>query len=122
MEIPPNDCSYEYSRLDSVDVEIVPGTVDATINITSPSKEVPIKVVPKGNLAFGKSIKSMTSSVSKVTVYGEQAAIDAIEQLEVEIDVKGLEEDKEYNVTVQSICKALKKGSLCKGFLWKYSK
>ena len=29
---------------------------------------------------------------------------------------------KEHNVTVQSICKALKKGSLCKGFLWKYSK
>ena len=43
----------------------------------------------------------MTSSVTKVTVYGEQATIDAIEQLEVEIDVKGLEEDKEYNVRLK---------------------
>ena len=43
----------------------------------------------------------MTSSVSKVTVYGEQAVIDSIEQLEVEIDVKGLEEDKEYNVRLK---------------------
>ena len=60
-----------------------------------------VELVPVNNLAFGKSIKSMTSSVSKVTVYGEQATIDAIEQLEVEIDVKGLEEDKEYNVRLK---------------------
>ena len=84
-----------------IDVEIVPKTITAKITITSPSKEIPIKLVPVNNLAFGKSIKSMTSSVTKVTVYGEQATIDAIEQLEVEIDVKGLEEDKEYNVRLK---------------------
>ena len=84
-----------------IDVEIVPKTITAKITITSPSKEIPIKLVPVNNLAFGKSIKSMTSSVSKVTVYGEQAVIDSIEQLEVEIDVKGLEEDKEYNVRLK---------------------
>ena len=84
-----------------IDVEIVPKTITAKITITSPSKEIPVKLVPVNNLAFGKSIKSMTSSVSKVTVYGEQAVIDSIEQLEVEIDVKGLEEDKEYNVRLK---------------------
>ena len=84
-----------------VDVEIVPKAVTANITITSPSKEVPIKVIPKGNLAFGKSIKSMETSISKVKVYGEQKAIDEIEQLEVEIDVKGLEENKEFNVTLK---------------------
>ena len=84
-----------------VDVEIVPKTVTANVTITSPSKEIPVKVVPKGNLAFGKSIKTMETSLSKITVYGSQEAIDAIEQLEVEIDVKGLEEDKEFNVTLK---------------------
>ena len=84
-----------------IDVEIVPKNITAKITITSPSKEIPIKLVPVNNLAFGKSIKSMTSSVTKVTVYGEQAVIDAIEQLEVEIDVKGLEEDKEYSVRLK---------------------
>ena len=82
-------------------VEIVPKTVDAKLTITSPSKEIPIKVVPTGSLAFGKSIKSITTSVSSVTVYGEQAAVDKIDELEVEIDVKGLETDKEYNVTLK---------------------
>ena len=73
----------------------------AKITITSPSKEIPIKLVPVNNLAFGKSIKSMTSSVTKVTVYGEQEVINEIEQLEVEIDVKGLEKDKDYTVTLK---------------------
>lgn len=84
-----------------LDVEIVPKTVTANVTITSPSKEVPVKVVPVGNLAFGKSIKSMETSLTKITVYGSQEAIDQIEQLPVEIDVKGLEKDKEYNVTLK---------------------
>ena len=33
--------------------------IDANIKITSPSKEVPLQVIPKGDLAFGKSIKDM---------------------------------------------------------------
>ena len=84
-----------------IDVEIVPKTITAKITITSPSKEIHIKLVPVNILAFGKSIKSMTSSVTKVTVYGEQEVINEIEQLEVEIDVKGLEEDKEYSVRLK---------------------
>ena len=84
-----------------LDVEIVPKFITANVTITSPSKEIPVKVVPTGNLAFGKSIKSMETSLSKITVYGTQEAIDTIEQLEVEIDVKGLEKDKEYNVTLK---------------------
>ena len=84
-----------------LDVEIVPSTVSAKLTITSPSKEVPVKIIPSGSLAFGKSIKSITSSVSSVTVYGSQEAVDKIEQLEVEIDVKGLDSNKEYRVTLK---------------------
>ena len=61
---------------------------------------MPVRVVPKGNLATGNSIKSMDASLSKVTIYGSQAAVDSIEQLEVEINVDGLNKDKEYNVTL----------------------
>ena len=84
-----------------VDVEIVPKTVSANVTITSPSKEVPIRIIPKGNLAFGKSIKSMDSNMSKITVYGSEEAVNKLEQLEVEIDVKGLDRDKEFNVTLK---------------------
>ena len=84
-----------------VNVEIVPKTVSANVTITSPSKEVPIRIIPKGNLAFGKSIKSMDANMSKITVYGAQDAVEKLEQLEVEIDVKGLDRDKEFNVTLK---------------------
>ncbi len=84
-----------------IDVEIVPKTVTANVTIISPSKEIPIKIVPEGELAFGKSIKTMETSVSKVTIYGSQEVVDAIQQLEVPIDVNGLDKDKEYNVTLK---------------------
>ena len=84
-----------------LDVEIVPKTVAANVVITSPSKEIPVRVVPVGDLAFGKSIKSIEPSVTKVTVYGEQAAIDEIQQLDVEIDVNGIEKNKDYSVTLK---------------------
>ena len=78
-----------------VDVEMVPKAIDAKITITSPSKEVPVKVVPNGTVALGKSIKSIDTAVTTVTVYGDAQAVKKLEQLEVEIDVKGLDSDKE---------------------------
>ncbi|MBQ6405174.1 MAG: hypothetical protein IJJ63_03860 [Bacilli bacterium] len=84
-----------------IDVEIVPKTVTANVQIISPSKEIPIKIVPEGELAFGKSIKTMETSISKITVYGSQDVVDSIQQLEVPIDVNGLDKDKEYNVTLK---------------------
>lgn len=85
----------------TVDVEIVPNTVTATIEITSPSKDVPIRVVPTGDLAFGKAIKSLSTNVSTVTVYGDEEAVNALEYFPVEIDVKNLSEDKEFHVNIK---------------------
>ena len=84
-----------------VNVEIVPKTVTAKLTISSPSKEIPIKVIPKGDLAFGKAIKQINTSTSSVIVYGSQEAIDKIEQLEVELDVEDLEDTKNYSVTLK---------------------
>ena len=83
-----------------VDVEIVPSKLTATLTITSPSKEVPIKVIPKGELAFGQSIKSITPSSTSLTVYGNEETVNSINVIEVPIDVKGLENDKTYNITL----------------------
>lgn len=84
-----------------VDVEIVPKHVTATVNISSPSKELPIKVIPKGKLAFGKAIKSISTNISSVVVYGSEEALAKVDNLEAEIDVTGLEKDKDYTVTLK---------------------
>ncbi|MCI8588727.1 MAG: hypothetical protein HFG40_03655 [Bacilli bacterium] len=84
-----------------VDVEIVPETVEATLKVSSPSKEVELDITPIGDLAFGKSIKSITASVSKVTIYGDKKILDTINKLPVEIDVTGLTESKDYNINLK---------------------
>ncbi len=84
-----------------VDVEIVPGKVDANIEIASPSKTVPLQVMPEGDLAFGKSIQSIESSVSTITVYGDQDVLDSLEYVPVKVDVSGLAENKEYNLNIE---------------------
>ncbi len=84
-----------------VEVETVPSTVEAQVTITSPSKEVPLQIVPDGDLAFGKSIKEFIPSISKVTIYGDQEVIDNIDVIPVKIDVKGLSSDKTFNVNIE---------------------
>lgn len=83
-----------------VDVEMVPSSIDAQIKITSPSKEVALQIIPKGELAFGKSIKEFTPSITKVTIYGEESIINTIDSIPVEIDVTNLSSDKTFNINI----------------------
>ena len=78
------------------DIEIVPDTITATVTITSPSKVVPIKVVPEGEVASGSAIATITPNVKSVTLYGEEETLDSINELEVKIDVNGLNKNKTY--------------------------
>ena len=85
-----------------VDVEIVPEKVTATINIESYSGTAKIKVIPKGNVAFGKAISSISYSVNEVSIYGDQEVVSKyIESyIPVEVDVTGLSENKTYTIVV----------------------
>ncbi len=89
------------SKGNVVDVEMVPSKVSANISIVSPSTTVPIKVIPKGDVEFGKAISSINTSVSTVTVYGEESVISSIQYIPVEIDVTNLSETKTYNVVIE---------------------
>ncbi len=82
-----------------VDVEIVPETLEAEISISSPSKKVPIKIETQGELD-GKSIKSLTPSVSDVTIYGSSEALEKIEYLTVPIDISGVTSNKNYTINL----------------------
>lgn len=82
------------------DVEIEPNKLKANLKISSPSKEVSLKIIPKGNLEFGKAINDITTNTSKITIYGDQDVLDTIEYIPIEIDVSGLNADKNYDVII----------------------
>ncbi len=83
-----------------VDVEIVPEKVNAEIVIKSPSKEIPLKIVPVGKTAFGYAIKSIEASETKLTVYGTTAALANLKNIEVEINVNDIKTDQQYKLEI----------------------
>lgn len=84
-----------------IDVEIVPSKVSATVTIASPSKVVPIKVIPEGKVAFGKAISKITSSVDTVTVYGDEESLANIKSIEVPVNVESLSSTKKFTETIK---------------------
>ena len=92
--------AYDEKGTEIKDIEIVPGTITATVVISSPSKTVPVKVVPVGEVASGSAISSITSNVTNVTLYGEEDILKDISEIEVEIDVNGLSKDKTFQETI----------------------
>ena len=79
-----------------VNVEIVPEKIDVDVVISSPSKEVPLKIIPVGDVSFGQAISAFNTSVTRVTVYGDAAALESLNSIPIEIDVTDLKSNKEY--------------------------
>lgn len=83
-----------------VDVEIVPETISAEITIKSPSKELPLKFVTKGTVAFGYAIKTIEASDTKVTVWGSSEVINDLKYIEVEVNVNDIKTDQKYKLEI----------------------
>ncbi len=83
-----------------LDVELVPKSIDAKIEISSPSKKVPFEVETTGTLAFGHAIESIKLSAETATIYGPQEILNNITSIPVKIDISDLSKDKEFNINV----------------------
>ena len=92
--------AYDENGKEIKGIEIVPQTVTATVTITSPSKTVPLKVVPTGEVRSGSAIASITSSVNTVTIFADENTLKDITEIEVEIDVTNLSEDKVFQKVI----------------------
>ena len=84
-----------------VDVEMVPSTMNATIEVESPSKDVPLEIQTEGNVVFGKAIKNIATSVQKVKIYGDSNTLDATNSIKVKVDVNNLKSNKDYTLTIK---------------------
>ena len=87
-----------------VDVEISPAKVNVELSITSPSKEVPIQVIPTGNVIYNMGISNFIINDNKntsVTIYGTSDVLSTIEYIPVYINVEGLSEDTQFKVDLE---------------------
>ena len=85
-----------------VDVEIIPESIEAELTLSSSSKTVPIKVMPKdnGKPALGYAIESFTPSSSSIEIFGNEENLAKIDSVPVYVDVNGVSENKTYTVNI----------------------
>ena len=83
-----------------IDVELVPSKVDVNVTLSSPSKELPIKVIPIGNVSFGKAISNIKMSETKAVVYGSSESLENLNFIPIEVDVTDLAVDTQYKLEI----------------------
>ena len=81
------------SNGDIVDVEFVPEKISAEVELSSPSKKVPLNFVPTGTMISGKSIGGYTFSKNNVTIYGDSATLEAIDSVDVVVNISNIKSD-----------------------------
>lgn len=87
-----------------LDVDIFPETVTASVSVTTPMKEVPIKVKPIGELPNGMAIESINLDHSTVQVYAPNSVLSTLDEIVVELDATKITKNSNwtYSLTLPS--------------------
>lgn len=88
------------ANMNKLDVIIKPASVNITINISSPSKEVNLKAVQKGTEPKGVTIEDVKLDTDKVTIYGDVSVLDKVKEIEVPVDISSIKEDTTLELPV----------------------
>ncbi len=81
-------------------VEMVPSKISATVSIDSYHATKQVRIVTQGAMSNGKAIASITSSVKEVEVYGEKAIVDNLNNIEAQVSIDNLTDDKQMSVNL----------------------
>lgn len=95
-----------------IEVDIRPSTVKAKVKVSTPSKSVPIVIVPFGTMPNGKAISSYKLDNQAVTIYAPQDVLDTINELQIFIPVNNLTEDKKITQPIVFPSTKITKASL----------
>lgn len=78
----------------TVNAEIVPETVTASVSVSSPSNEVAIRLNPVGQAPSGLAIDTVLITDHQTTrIYGTQSIIDSINEVYVNFDMSTISEN-----------------------------
>ena len=84
----------------AVNAEIVPSSVVANVKVTSPSKEVEIKLNVTGSTPNSLAINEVLMDHESTIIYGQQNIIDNISEVYVDFDLSNVTSTKEIMLPV----------------------
>lgn len=92
-----------------VKCDIKPETVKVTVPVTSPKKEVPVIIEPRGEVPNDMAIESITLDHSIITVYAPETTLNRLSDITVTFDAAQLTGDKrlEQGIVLPSNVNAL---------------
>lgn len=75
---------------EKIECDIFPDYVSATVEVSNPSKQVPIIVRPVGTLPNNLAIDSINLDFSTVTIYAPESVLEMIDAFYVDLDATGI--------------------------------
>ncbi len=95
-----------------VNADVIPRVVNATVEVSSPNKTVPIYARFEGEIPDKKAVESIAMDHEAITIYGQQAILDTIDEIVVYIPATSLSAGKlTHNITLPT---GIKHGSVSK--------
>ncbi len=83
-----------------INTNILPETVSVKVKVSTPHKEVPIEIVPEGQMSDGLAIESYTLDHSSITIYGAQKILDEIDKITINVPVNKITKDTTITMPV----------------------
>ena len=80
-----------------------PAKVKVKIDVTAPSKSVPVKIKQAGKIPQGVKSYTFTSPIQNVEIIGPRDDIDAIEEVEVLVDTSTIKETKTGDYEIEKL-------------------
>ncbi|UEX90648.1 YbbR-like domain-containing protein [Staphylococcus ratti] len=77
-------------NMNKLDVQIVPSSVDLTVDVEPYHKKVKVKVVRKGEPQQGTSIEDVSLDEDTIDIYGNRKDLEDIDEISAEVDVNGV--------------------------------
>lgn len=83
-----------------INVDILPVKVKAKVEVTTPTKDVPISVVPVGKVPNGKSIESVKLDTQAITLFGPEDVLKDITEVVIQLPASTFEGDKSVTMPI----------------------
>ncbi|AJC95500.1 YbbR-like domain-containing protein [Staphylococcus hyicus] len=79
-------------NMNKLDVQIVPSSVDLTVDVEPYYKKVKVKVIRKGEPQDGATISDVSLNKDTIEIYGNRKDLEDIEDITAHVDVNGVSE------------------------------